>query len=99
MGTTENQDTSDRQEPPRAFLLCAEDAARFLGISLRHLYKLHSSGRLPLPVRLGRAVRWPREELAAWIAAGAPNRIRWEALVKQATYRRHDTVGPHRGRR
>ncbi len=61
-------------------LLTAEETAEFLGISVRHVYKLHSSGRIPLPVRLGRSVRWRREELIAWIDAGAPPRDRWLGL-------------------
>ena len=59
-------------------LLPADEAARLLGISRGHLYKLHASGRLPEPVRLGRAVRWSRRELEDWLAAGAPSRAQWE---------------------
>ncbi len=60
--------------------LPAADAAKLLGISERHLWALHSSGRLgPLPVRLGRAVRWNRRELADWLDAGCPRRADWLA--------------------
>ena len=31
-------------------------------------------------VRLGRSVRWRRDELLAWLEAGCPARDRWEAL-------------------
>ena len=66
------------QEAP--MLLNAQQVADLLGVSVRHLYKLHNSGRLPAPIRLGRAVRWRREELQAWITAGTPNRARWQAI-------------------
>jgi len=59
--------------------LSADEVAEALGISRAHVWKLTSTGRLPKPVHLGRAVRWPRKDLEAWLAAGAPSRDRWEA--------------------
>jgi predicted DNA-binding transcriptional regulator AlpA len=64
--------------------LAAADVARLLNISERHLWALHSSGRLPRPLRLGRAVRWVADELRQWLAAGAPERARWETMRKTA---------------
>lgn len=61
-------------------LLSADQAAELLAISVRHLHKLNVSERLPRPLRLGRAVRWRRSELLAWLAAGAPSRARWETM-------------------
>ncbi|MBK8915406.1 MAG: helix-turn-helix domain-containing protein [Phycisphaerales bacterium] len=58
--------------------LSAEEVADVLGISRAHVWKLHSIGKLPRPVRLGRVVRWDRKILEAWLAAGAPPRDRWE---------------------
>jgi predicted DNA-binding transcriptional regulator AlpA len=52
--------------------------AQTLDVSERHVWALNSSGRLPRPIRLGRAVRWDRRELEQWIAAGAPTREAWE---------------------
>jgi len=64
-----------------ALLLSAEDAATLLGVSRRHFYGLHSSGRLgPLPVKLGRSVKWVRAELEAWAAARCPIREEWVRL-------------------
>jgi excisionase family DNA binding protein len=60
--------------------LSAEEVADALGISRAHVFKLHSSGRLPRPVKFGRAVRWPRKDLEDWLAAGAPPRDRWESI-------------------
>ncbi len=58
--------------------MSAADVAKALQISERHLWTLHSSGRLPQPMRFGRAVRWSADELRKWLAAGAPGRAEWE---------------------
>jgi len=63
-------------------LLTATQAAQLLNVSERHFYKMHASGRVPLPVRLGRAVRWRASELRDWLEAGAPNRAKWQARRK-----------------
>ena len=68
----------------RRLALSAEEVAETLGISRAHVWKLASSGRLPKPVRLGRAVRWPRKVLEEWLAAGAPPRDRWESMRAEA---------------
>ena len=61
-------------------LLKPGEAAQLLGISRSVFYRLHSSGRLPLPVRLGRSTRWRSRELTAWVDAGCPARTKWEAI-------------------
>ena len=61
-------------------LIGAADAATMCGVSRSTWWALHSSGRVPLPVRLGRRTLWRRGELEAWIAAGCPARERWEAI-------------------
>ena len=74
MSNTTNSPASER------LALSAAEVAKLLGISQRHLWAMHASGRLgPLPVRFGRAVRWNAAELAAWLDAGAPPRDRWLA--------------------
>lgn len=78
MSDTKHFDESDRLALP------ADDVAKLLGISSRHLWALNASGRLPRPIRLGRAVRWPLDELRAWLAAGAPERSRWETIRETA---------------
>ena len=65
------------REPTRLLLRVTEVAA-VLGVSKNHVLKMHVSGQLgPRPIRLGRAVRWSREEIAAWVAAGCPARNKW----------------------
>ena len=79
MNTTPHSPESDR------FALRPAEVAQLLGISVRHLWSLNSSGRLPRPLRLGRSVRWRADELHAWLAAGAPERSRWESIQKGIT--------------
>ncbi len=61
-------------------LLNRHQLARLLGdLSVSSIERLDASGRLgPRPVRLGRLVRWSRQELEDWIAAGCPVRHVWE---------------------
>jgi excisionase family DNA binding protein len=77
--TPSSTNPSDSHEPFR-LALSAEEVAQALGISRAHVFRLASSGRLPSSFRLGRAVRWDKATLEAWLAAGAPPRARWEAM-------------------
>jgi predicted DNA-binding transcriptional regulator AlpA len=64
-----------------AMLLDAEALAALLGVSTSHLWRMRDAGRLPKPLRLGaQCLRWPLSEIRAWLAAGAPDTRRWEAL-------------------
>ncbi|MCP4712796.1 MAG: helix-turn-helix domain-containing protein [Planctomycetes bacterium] len=65
---------------PEPLLLSATETAELLGVGRSHLYSLHSAGRLPLPVRLGRRVLWRRSELEQWIKCGCPARSKWVAM-------------------
>lgn len=64
---------------PAPLLVPAKTAARLCGLGKTAWYALHASGRCPMPIRLGRAVRWDRRELEAWCAAGCPPRHIWES--------------------
>lgn len=59
-------------------LLNVRDVAARVRVSVRQVWKLASSGRIPKPVRLGRSVRWRAAELQAWIEAGCPARDQWK---------------------
>lgn len=63
---------------PLALTVDAADGAGLLGIGRTKFLQLHSSGRLPLPLRFGRAVRWRRQELVDWLNAGCPTRDKWK---------------------
>jgi excisionase family DNA binding protein len=61
-----------------ARLLEAEDVANYLGVRTDWVYREVRAGRLP-HIRLGRAVRFRRESIEAWIDSrerGVPAR-RW----------------------
>ena len=60
-------------------LLTLKDVARALSVSPRHVSNLHKNGGIPAPVRLGRSVRWRRDDVIAWLEAQCPARERWEA--------------------
>jgi predicted DNA-binding transcriptional regulator AlpA len=63
-------------------LVPAADAGALSGVSRSSWWALHSSGRCPMPVRLGRKVLWRVDELRAWVAAGCPPRTKWQAMWK-----------------
>lgn len=73
MITPQTPTTSDQ------LALSPADAARLLAVSRATFFKMHSAGKLPLPVYLTpRCPRWSRSELVEWLAAGAPDRLTWE---------------------
>src|SRR5687767_11106840 len=62
-------ETASSAEPAkiRALTVDAKDGAALLGIGRTKFLQLNSSGRLPLPIRFGRSVRWRKQELADWL--------------------------------
>jgi len=69
------------QAPTPPFLIDSAETGRLCGIGKTCLYRLLATEAFgPKPLRLGRAVRFSRSEIAAWIAAGCPPRARWEAM-------------------
>ena len=71
--------TQTQQIELNRLVFSAAEVAHVLGVSTRHVWVLNSSGRLPRPIRLGRAVRWNAAEIQDWLNAGAPQRDAWEA--------------------
>jgi predicted DNA-binding transcriptional regulator AlpA len=66
---------------PDRLAVSAKDAAELLGISRAQFWKLHSAGKIPLPIYLGtKAPRWLVDELHAWTAARAPDRQTWQRM-------------------
>jgi excisionase family DNA binding protein len=64
--------TQPPADAPAAQLLDVRAVAALLDCSPRHVYRLADSSRMPQPVRLGALVRWRRQELQDWLAAGCP---------------------------
>ena len=62
--------SSDAGDDPA--LLTAKGVAKLLQISTRTLWRLLSAGKIISPIKLGRSVRWRKEELMRWIADGCP---------------------------
>jgi predicted DNA-binding transcriptional regulator AlpA len=59
----------------------AKSAAAFCNLSRAQWWKLNSAGKVPKPIYLGsKSPRWVVEELRAWLAAGAPDRQRWQQM-------------------
>lgn len=78
LNETEKKMKSELLLSAQPLLLSAADAGRVLGISERHFYGLHSTGRLgPLPVKLGKRTLWSRIELEEWVASKCPCRQDW----------------------
>ncbi len=65
---------------PQPLAISARELARLLDVSLRQVWRLNSTGKLPKPVRLGGSVKWRRDEIVAFVEAGCPDRQTWEAM-------------------
>jgi prophage regulatory protein len=60
--------------------LGADEVAALLGIGKTLLYELDSTGKIPPPLKLGNRCVWAIAELRSWVAAGCPDRQRWQTL-------------------
>lgn len=74
---------SNSQEPTEQVtgaLITAEDLAKLLAVSVRHIWRMADSGALPRALRLGRCVRWRRADIEEWIMKGCPTNATREEL-------------------
>ena len=60
-------------------LLSTKGVAEILSLSPRTVHRLNSSALIIKPLRISGSVRYIQSELMAWIEAGMPNRVEWEA--------------------
>jgi predicted DNA-binding transcriptional regulator AlpA len=78
----------------------ARRLAQLLGLSVRTIRSLDSSGRLPRPIKLGSRTLWILREIRDWLAAARngipPDRREWDAL--RAAERNGQHAGRHAGR-
>lgn len=73
---------SDTPQEVDQLLLRNRDVAQLICVSESHLHELKQTGRFgPTPIRLGRAVRYSKNELVAWLQHGAPSRSQWRAMA------------------
>jgi excisionase family DNA binding protein len=64
--------SSDPLKPVRK-LLTVTTVAEFCDIAPETVRRLTDRGAMPMPVRLGRAVRYRLDEIDSWINDGCPN--------------------------
>jgi excisionase family DNA binding protein len=66
----------DTQDAPATIpfpeLLSAETVAALLQVSVRTVWRLRASGRLPRPVQVGGSIRWRADDVRQWIGEGCP---------------------------
>ncbi len=74
----QKQEQVNQTQQPLA--VSARELAGMLGISLRQVWRLNSTGKLPKPIRLGGSVKWRRDEIVAWLGQNCPDRAEWEAI-------------------
>jgi excisionase family DNA binding protein len=53
-------------------MMTADEIADCLQVSTRTIWRLKAKGDLPKSVNVGRAVRWRRSDILAWIEQGCP---------------------------
>ena len=66
-------DGGERTPREPSAMLNVQGVSALLGCSVRHVYRMSDSGRMPRPVKLGSLVRWRRMSILAWIDAGCPS--------------------------
>ena len=67
---------------PQPLAVSAKQLAGMLDLSVRTIRTMDAAGKLPRGIRIGRSVRWPVDELRAWLDAGCPDRASWEAISR-----------------
>jgi len=64
----------------QSIAISARQLSQLLGVSLRQVWRLNATGKLPCPVKIGGSVRWNRAEVIRLFSeAGCPDRQTWEA--------------------
>jgi predicted DNA-binding transcriptional regulator AlpA len=56
------------QTVDEALLLDVRAVARLFSLSTQTVRRLDSQGRIPRPIRIGRAVRWYKPHVLGWLA-------------------------------
>jgi excisionase family DNA binding protein len=47
-----------------------EELAAYCNCSPRHINRMRDGNLMPQPIRLGRLIRWRREDIEKWVAQG-----------------------------
>lgn len=69
-------------------LWTSADVASYLRIGQRKFAYLRSQGRMVPPIaRLGKSLRFDQEEVRAWVRAGCPPAVEWDATKRRDGHR------------
>lgn len=71
--TNHNAPGAASLKAPTSALLNIQDVAAVLNCSVRSIYRLVDTRRIPQPVKLGALLRWVKADFEQWIAAGCPD--------------------------
>ena len=63
--------TQTTREP--SLLVDVQDVSAMLQCSVRHVYRLCDSGRMPRPFKIGALCRWDRAAIQQWVNDGCPS--------------------------
>ena len=75
------QPVAANEQPP--FTMTDVEIAREVRLSAKTIRRMHDDGKLPQPVTVGvRSLRWVRQTIVEWLAAGCPDRATFEANRK-----------------
>ena len=78
-----NKATGNRQQAEQSpAVWTAKQVAAHLNISVRQVWRLNSTGRLPKPVRIGSCVRFRTRDIINYVDMRCPNREAFEANQK-----------------
>ncbi len=77
----------DLSNTPQTELTDIKGIAAMLNIGESTANRLDASGRLPMPVRIGKSKKWRIHEIQKWIQEGAPARTKWEALKQKYDFK------------
>lgn len=65
---------------PLPFTMTDAEIGRELRLSAKSIRRMHDAAKLPRPVMVGaRSLRWVRQTIVEWLAAGCPDRATFEA--------------------
>jgi predicted DNA-binding transcriptional regulator AlpA len=68
---------------PLPFTMTDAEIARDLRLSPKTIRRMNDAAKIPAPVTVGaRSLRWVRQTIVDWLAAGCPDRQTFEALGK-----------------
>ncbi|WP_237225485.1 helix-turn-helix transcriptional regulator [Rubinisphaera sp. JC750] len=71
--------------PPidESLLVNSRELAEMLDLSERTIHSMWKKKEMPAPIRIGRAVRWVKEEMQAWVNHHCPPASEWNWPTSQ----------------